>query len=78
MERQVKAHIYNVHKNETKPFDCKMCPIKFRSQYDLRKHETCVHEKQKNYKCVLCVKTFGGKSYLTRHVKSVHEKVRPY
>lgn len=57
----------SVHSDE-KPFDCKLCPSKFKSKGELKQH-LYVHTGEKPFTCNTCKKRFSGRSNLNRHMR---------
>ena len=67
-EYKLKRHA-NVHKT-SRPYKCKSCPARFKTEGDKSKHERRVHTG--SVICGYCLATFGSEKALTYHQKSYH------
>ena len=52
-----------------KPYQCKICDVRFTQRNTLMLHKKAVHDGKK-YTCKICDKSFSFKTNLTRHIKS--------
>ena len=66
------------NKNREKTFECLICPSKFASMKNLKRHVETVHEKKKPFQCSICPSKFAEKIALKRHILSVHKGKRSY
>ena len=66
-----------VHK-EKKPFECKVCSIKFCQKSKLKSHISTVHEGKRPYECSICNGKFKHKGHLNAHNASIHERKVQY
>eukprot|EP00190_Bangiopsis_sp_CCMP1999_P002404 CAMPEP_0198731500 /NCGR_PEP_ID=MMETSP1475-20131203/30286_1 /TAXON_ID= ORGANISM="Unidentified sp., Strain CCMP1999" /NCGR_SAMPLE_ID=MMETSP1475 /ASSEMBLY_ACC=CAM_ASM_001111 /LENGTH=298 /DNA_ID=CAMNT_0044494469 /DNA_START=73 /DNA_END=969 /DNA_ORIENTATION=+ len=53
-------------------YDCKLCGMKFRRGYDVKRHTKSVHEKRRDYICPFCNKGFSQTGHLNEHVRVTH------
>mmetsp|Transcript_2424 Transcript_2424/g.10416 ORF Transcript_2424/g.10416 Transcript_2424/m.10416 type:complete len:453 (-) Transcript_2424:289-1647(-) len=57
---------------EMKPFECKICGMHFRREYDVTRHMNGVHMKKKDHVCKLCPRKFSQRGHLNEHVRKEH------
>ena len=55
---------------------CSQCGKTFPTNYRLKNHVKCVHEKRKDFKCDYCDNAFFNVSKMKAHIKRVHEKIK--
>lgn len=55
-----------------KPFECKICPMKFKVQYRLKLHMRIHDENRPTFSCDICKKSFASKHTIRTHMK-VHD-----
>lgn len=62
------------HIGENKPFDCKLCTIKFAYRKDLHRHLIAEHKrvKDKLFECDICSLNYHHKTFLTKHISKSH------
>ena len=77
-EYSVKDHIFHVHAEKKKKFECSICSKFLMTKATLTRHIAQVHEGKKPNKCNICDKSFPQKSALNSHVASVHERKKPF
>ena len=65
------AHINAVH--EGIGHKCDWCGKIFQDNYNLNRHVTCVHEKQRPNVCQFCPKSYANKADLIKHVSAIHQ-----
>lgn len=76
----LRVHIRTKHLSDNDPcryFNCQLCNIKFKSPYELLRHQKMIHRKNTDFTCDLCRKQFTWKHQLIVHMR-VHSGVRPY
>ena len=57
-------------KSSEKKFSCRQCDWKFKTSYDLKRHELS-HTSHKPFRCTICDKTFARMDSLKAHNKSI-------
>ncbi|KAK9500393.1 hypothetical protein O3M35_001670 [Rhynocoris fuscipes] len=64
--------------NLKKTHQCKYCNVKFRDNYNLKRHLVSKHNENNldgfNYKCNYCNREFHQKSNLSSHLKNIHDE----
>uniref|UniRef100_A0A8C6WTI7 C2H2-type domain-containing protein n=1 Tax=Neogobius melanostomus TaxID=47308 RepID=A0A8C6WTI7_9GOBI len=78
-QHKLKPHVYahkQIHKNQSKPYQCRHCPSSFAIFAERTKHNK-IHRGPFEYKCDICGISFWVKAYLERHMM-VHTGVKPY
>jgi hypothetical protein len=67
-------HITTYHKGE-KPFKCRYCDSRFKSQLRASDHENNFHNKKfKGFKCPHCIVILSYKTSVPKHIKRYHSK----
>ena len=67
-------HITTNHKGE-KPFKCRYCDSRFKSQQRTSDHENNFHKKKfKGFKCPYCIVILSYKTSVPKHIKRHHSK----
>uniref|UniRef100_A0A8C6U8Q1 C2H2-type domain-containing protein n=1 Tax=Neogobius melanostomus TaxID=47308 RepID=A0A8C6U8Q1_9GOBI len=74
--KQEKDAHKQIHKNQSKPYQCRHCPSSFAIFAERTKHNK-IHRGPFEYKCDICGISFWVKAYLERHMM-VHTGVKPY
>ena len=69
-EKSYTCHV-KLH-DPTRPFDCKICKLRFSLAETLQRHINTVHEKSRPFFCSICDKSFGLRSTLKNHIQLVH------
>jgi hypothetical protein len=64
-------------KEDSKPFQCKICQKVFSLDKRLQLHTKIVHEEIKPFQCDVCHKSFGHKNSLKFHIGIVHHPTKP-
>jgi len=72
LKQFLEAHIRSAH-SEIRPFQCKVCHIRFATRGNVNRHTRNVH-KQRQYCCAWCEGSFATRFDLRRHIESVHPK----
>ena len=65
-----KTHYKLMHTNE-KPFQCRVCPYRTKTQQHLEMHKEAKHELIK-YVCNKCERKFAQKSHVKMHYRKMH------
>ena len=69
-------HISYIYKTfNSKPFECKICLLKCKSNATLKNHMNSMHVPKVPVNCQICNKEFSNKEFLKKHVKRVHERI---
>ena len=71
-EKQIKEHIYRVHRKESFQFKCEECDLKVYSKPVLETHVNVVHRKLKPYVCDICGTKMAIFYNLNDHRLKVH------
>lgn len=69
---QLKQHIRVIHEEDSKPWECKTCLIRFGRKSTLTRHEQTVHQ-QTRFACRFCKKSYSQKFDAIRHERKVHD-----
>ena len=71
----LKMHLQKVH-NSTKHMPCFNCGKKFKTKFEMYKHNSRVHLGIRDHPCDLCGKRFGDNKDMVRHRGAVHFSVQ--
>lgn len=68
---QLDLHIRITHEEDSRPWECKKCRIRFGRKSSLTRHEQTVHQ-QTRFECKFCKKSYSQKFDAVRHERKVH------
>lgn len=68
---QLKYHIRVTHEEDSRPWECWICKIRFGRKSSLTRHVQTVHQ-QTRFVCRICNKTYSQKFDAIRHERRVH------
>ena len=66
----------NVERPKSSRCPCKTCGLNLRNGYDLKVHNSKVHEKERKFSCKFCPKKFAYGNSMKRHIEIVHVHVK--
>lgn len=64
--------------SEERPFECELCPKKYKSKPDLSNHIATVHSDEPCGPCPLCGKSFKSSKYLKQHMNCQHHQNKSF
>lgn len=70
-ESQLEFHIRITHEEDARPWECKVCHIRFGRKSSLTRHEQTVHQHTR-FICRVCKKSYSQRFDAIRHERKVH------
>lgn len=70
-QEQLNLHVRVTHEEDSRPWECKKCRIRFGRKSSLTRHEQTVHQ-QTRFECKVCKKSYSQKFDAIRHERKVH------
>lgn len=70
-QAQLELHIRVTHEEDSRPWECKQCRIRFGRKSSLTRHEQTVHQRTR-FTCRVCHKTYSQKFDAVRHERKIH------
>lgn len=70
-DEQLELHIRVTHEEDSRPWECKQCRIRFGRKSSLTRHEQTVHQRTR-FTCRVCSKTYSQKFDAIRHERKAH------
>jgi len=57
---------------ESRKFECDLCGMMFKRNYEAKRHRATVHQKRRDYTCTECGKNFTQNGHLNEHINVHH------